>query len=356
MMYEMNNAIKHFIAKEAKILIVDDSNVTLKIEEDLMKTYEMNVSTAKSGEECIHLLKNNTYDIIFMDHIMPGMDGIETTKKIRNMDDEYYKNVIIIALTANTSPNVSSLYIQNGFNDFLEKPIETLKLNKFLRTYLPRKYIVETQILEGSIGEFETIEIKGVDTKKAIQHCCGNVENYLSLLSVAYYDGKKKIDEIREFAKTKDVENYTIEVHALKTVATLIGDSNLSLSAKRHEIAGVNNDIKYISENVNDLLSIYDELLNNIKLVLPEENSIVKPQIENFTTEDLTSLVTVIATAIDNFDLDSANESLNELLGYNLTTEQISVLNKVRSFMNIFDYDNAYELITNFKFTLYNDL
>ena len=145
-MYENNNTVKPFIAQKAKVLIVDDSIVTLKIEEDLMRTYGMDVSTAKSGAECINLLNTNRYDIIFMDHMMPNMNGIETTIKIRKINDEYFKNVIIIALTANSTPNICSMYIKNGFNDFLEKPIDNLKLNKFLRTYIPRKYIVETKI------------------------------------------------------------------------------------------------------------------------------------------------------------------------------------------------------------------
>ncbi|EKQ53411.1 MULTISPECIES: response regulator [unclassified Clostridium] len=354
-MNERNNIIKHFIAKEAKILIVDDSNVTLKIEKDLMKTYGMNISTAKSGSECINLLKSNRYDIIFMDHVMPGMDGIETTKKIRKMNDEYFKNVVIIALTANTSPNICSMYIKNGFNDFLEKPIEISKLNKFLRTYLPRKYIVETNITEDYTKEFNSIEIQGVDTEKAIQNCGGNINNYLSLLSVAYYDGKNKINILRDFANNNDIENYTIEVHALKTVAEIIGDSNLSALAKRHEKAGTSNDMKFILENVNFLLNSYDNLLNNIKSALPEESTNSSPKITNYNVEDLLDLIGDTANAIDNFDLDSANESLNLLLNYNLSNSQISLLQKVKSYMNVFDYDNAYELITNFRYVLYND-
>ncbi|OOM74662.1 CAI-1 autoinducer sensor kinase/phosphatase CqsS [Clostridium puniceum] len=184
--------IKPFIAEKAKILIVDDSNVTLKIEEDLMKTYGMDVNTAKSGKECLTLLNSHRYDIIFMDHMMPYMDGIETTQKIRKMNGEYFKNVVIIALSASITPNVYSIYIKNGFNDFLEKPIDISKLNNYLRTYLPRKYIIESNSISYDIKEFSEMKIKNVDTKKTIQNCCGSLDNYLSLLSVAYHDGKKK--------------------------------------------------------------------------------------------------------------------------------------------------------------------
>lgn len=352
----VNSITKPFIATKAKILIVDDSNVTLQIEKDLMKTYGMDISTAKSGKECISLLKTNRYDIIFMDHMMPNMDGVETTIKIRKMKEEYFKKVIIIALTASTVSKPNSFYIKNGFNDFLEKPIENYKLNKFLRTYLPRKYIIETNNIEVTIGDFDEIKIKGVDTKKAIENCSGNMDNYLSLLSVTYYDGKNKIKIIKNYVNHKDIQNYTIEVHALKTVAALIGDITLSKLAKLHEIAGTNNDLDFILKNVDFLLNSYNDLLDNIKLVLPKENAEIRPKIKDFTIEHLLSLVTDIASAIDNFDLDSASESLDYILNYDLSNSQISVLNKVKSYMNIFDYDNAYELITNFKYTLYNDL
>ena len=162
------------------------------------------------------------------------------------------------------------------------------------------------------------IKIKDVDTKKAIQNCCGSIDNYISLLSVAYYDGKNKLKIIKDFANNKDIENYTIEVHALKTVATLIGDTKLFHLSKRHEIAGTNNDLKFILENVNSLLSAYDNLLNNIKVVLPKEDTTIKRKMKTFTTENLSDLVNATADAIDNFDLDSANESLNHLLNYNL--------------------------------------
>ena len=344
--------IKPFKAKKAKILIVDDSIVTLKIEEDLMKTYGMDVTTAKSGKECIALLNSNRYDIIFMDHMMPNMDGIETTKKIRKMNDEYFRDVIIIALSASITPNMCSIYIKNGFNDFLEKPIDALKLNNFLRTYLPRKYIEETKSTEYKEKDFREIIIKNVDTKKAIQNCGGNLDNYLSLLSVAYDDGKKKIKLIKDLAIKREITNYTIEVHALKTVGALIGDTKLAQLSKRHEIAGTNNDFVFIYENVDSLLSSYDELLNNIKLVLPKEHLVIKEKNKNFTTEDLYALAKSAAEAIDNFDLDAITEALDHLLHYDLSDAQISALNKVKSFIAVFDYDSAYEKITNFKYSL----
>ena len=93
-MYGNNNTIKPFIAQKAKVLIVDDSNVTLKIEADLIKTYGINVTIATSGSECLKLLQTNRYDIIFMDHMMPNLSGVDTTIKIRKLNDDYLKMLL----------------------------------------------------------------------------------------------------------------------------------------------------------------------------------------------------------------------------------------------------------------------
>lgn len=353
MMSIENSTIVHsFIAPKARVLIVDDSNVTLKVQQDIMNSFEMQVSTVNSGEKCLELLANNDYDIIFMDVVMPIMDGMQTTMKIRKMKKELFKNIVIVALTANNSSNFSSLYIENGFNDYLEKPIKIFKLHKLLRTYLPKEYIIETKVSNTSIKEISEIKIKNVNTKKAIQNCCGNIENYLSLLSVAYYDGQKKINVIKRFADNKDIENYTIEVHALKTVAALIGDERLSQLSKRHEIAGTNNDIKFISENVNNLLEQYTTLLNNIQTVISSNNTISTGKIKEFNSKELLDIISNIAYSIDNFDLDSSNEYLDKLLQYSLTDKQLEVLDGVKNYLNVFDYDNAYQLITNFKYII----
>lgn len=353
-MHKKNSAIKNFKAPKAKILIVDDCNVTLKFEEDLMRTYDIDVSIANSGEECINLVKTKKFDMIFIDHIMPYMDGIETVSKIRNLNDEYFKNVIIIALTAITSSNNFSMYIKSGFNDLLEKPLDNFKLNKILYTYLPKEYIffnISAKPIDKKYNEIE-IKIKNIDVQKAINNYSGSIDNYLSLLSVAYHDGKQKLKMIKAFADNQDIQRYTIEVHSLKTVAALIGDSNLSQLSKIHEIAGTNNDLDFILENVDSLLNTYSNLLNNIELLLPKENTAIKPKIKDFTNEHLSNLVNSIANSLDNFDLDSANESLTYLMNYDLPDAQISILNKVKEYMDIFDYDNAYELITNLNCNL----
>ena len=130
-----------FTAPEAKILIVDDNALNLKVAAGLMKPYRMQLFTAESGARAIEMLRAEKFDLVFMDHMMPEMDGVETTKIIRNQNGEYFRSLPIIALTANAVNGAREMFISSGMNDFLAKPIEVEMLDKILRNYLPKRCI-----------------------------------------------------------------------------------------------------------------------------------------------------------------------------------------------------------------------
>jgi CheY-like chemotaxis protein len=134
-----NEYIARFTAPEAIVLVVDDVVTNLKVANGLLLPYKMRVDLCKSGETALEAMKVNNYDIIFMDHKMPGMDGIETTQLIRSMgnEDPYYKDVPVVALTANAVLGTKEMFLENGFNDFLSKPIDTVKLNTVLEKWIP---------------------------------------------------------------------------------------------------------------------------------------------------------------------------------------------------------------------------
>jgi CheY-like chemotaxis protein len=137
---ENNEAIVMFTAPEASVLVVDDIVTNLKVANGLLLPYKMRVDLCKSGVTAIEAMKTNRYDIVFMDHKMPGMDGIETTFRIRGMgeEDPHYKEVPVIALTANAVSGTKEMFLENGFNDYLSKPIDTVKLNAVLERWIPK--------------------------------------------------------------------------------------------------------------------------------------------------------------------------------------------------------------------------
>ena len=122
-----------------RILVVDDNEINLVVAEGLLEFYGATISTAKSGMEAVSMVKNHDYDIIFMDHMMPEMDGVDTTKRIRSLADPKYQSVPIVALTANVLGDVKSIFIENGMNDFLAKPMDVLELERVLRELLPKE-------------------------------------------------------------------------------------------------------------------------------------------------------------------------------------------------------------------------
>lgn len=138
---ERRAAAVRFTAPKARVLVVDDNIINLKVAVGLMRPYGMQVLTADSGRAAISMLRSKDIDIVFMDHMMPEMDGVEATKEIRGMEDRYYKNVPIIALTANAVNGVRDMYIESGFDDFIAKPIELSALDRVLKMWLPKELI-----------------------------------------------------------------------------------------------------------------------------------------------------------------------------------------------------------------------
>lgn len=130
---------KHqLIAPDAKVLIVDDNGMNLKVATGLLKPYKMQLFTAESGYQAIEMVKNETYDLILMDHMMPGMDGVETVHKIRALSGDYFQNIPIIALTANAVNGAREMFLRESFQDFASKPIEIKTLERVLKKWLPK--------------------------------------------------------------------------------------------------------------------------------------------------------------------------------------------------------------------------
>ncbi|MCL2010498.1 MAG: response regulator, partial [Synergistaceae bacterium] len=138
---EDHERVIRFTAPDANVLVVDDINTNLKVAAGLMQPYEMRLSLCKSGMEAIEAVKSKNYDLVFMDHKMPGMDGMETTQRIRAMGGEepYYKRLPVIALTANAVSGTREMFLQNGFDDFLSKPVDIVSLNAVLEKWLPKE-------------------------------------------------------------------------------------------------------------------------------------------------------------------------------------------------------------------------
>jgi len=257
-----------FTAPAVKALVVDDVQTNLVVAQGLLSFYGMEVHTCLSGAEAIEAVKAQDYDLVFMDHMMPEMDGIEAAMRIRNLGRRYTK-LPIIALTANAVSGMKQMFKRNGFNDYLSKPVDTAKLNAVLERWIPKEKQVKLSA-DAAAARSATvtnnpavteIAISGVDTAKGLSMVRGSAESYLQVLSVFYKDGQTKLAEINNALNAPDLRLYTTYVHALKSASANIGATQLSETALALETAGKEGNRAYIDEYTPRL--VYD-----LKLVL----------------------------------------------------------------------------------------
>lgn len=354
-----NEFQESFIAPSARILVVDDNAVNLKVVKGLLEPYQMHVETASSGQQCLDILKSSEeqFNLVFMDHMMPEMDGIDTLRLIRAMDGEYFANLPVIALTANAVSGVREMFRKEGFQDYVSKPIELAQLEKALKDNLPEDMIIRRKHTVQSApvsGEGEMV-LRGVDVSRGLLNCGNRFDNYIDLLKVVYEDGLDKIARLRELAEMKDYETYGIEAHALKSVAASIGAQELSDHAKEHEFANYEKNYKFIETHYKDLLSQYQSLLDDIGLELQargvlnsedEVSSSGEPK-PIMPEEEWTKALDNVRVSVDNFDSDSAMEMLDWMLSYDVGAERELALRRTRNYLGDFQYDEAAESLKN---------
>lgn len=348
-----------FIAPSAKLLVVDDNAVNLKVVKGLLEPYQMHVDTASSGQQCLQILKeiDEKYDLIFMDHMMPEMDGIDTLRAIRSMEGEYFAKVPVIALTANAVSGVREMFQKEGFQDYVSKPIEIAQLEKALKDNLPDDMIIRKQHTVESApisGEGEMV-LRGVDVRRGLLNCGNRMDHYIDLLKVVFEDGQVKIARLRELAENKDYETYGIEAHALKSVAASIGAQDLSDNAKDHEFANYDKNYKFIDMHYKDLLAQYQSLLDDIGLELEArgeltesgneaESDVPKPLLPD---EEWDKALLSIRSSVDDFDSDSALEMLDWVLTFDVGSDRELALRRTRNYLSDFQYDEAAESLKN---------
>ncbi len=315
-----------FTAPTAKILVVDDVETNIKVAAGLLSIYEVQVETALSGREAINKIEKNKYDIVFMDHMMPEMDGIEVTEKIR---EKGYKDLIIIALTANAVTGVVEKFLGCGMNDILSKPIEMPKLNAILEKWLSEDKIIitdedeQTDSVETNLG----YTIQGIDLVEGIQRTGGDTNEYLSILAIFIKDAKQKIIQIKECKENGDIKLYTTYVHALKSASASIGAKEISELAHSLEKAGHENNIQYIEENTDEYLAMLQSLIENAEPYLIKSN-------EDIVVSDYKEQLLMLKEAIENFDV-SAMEKVTDKL------PDGGIFLKMREDILLFEYDSV---------------
>ena len=271
---------ENLYAPDAGVLIVDDNEMNLKVAANLLKINGISPDTALSGQAAIELVEKKHYDIIFLDHMMPKLDGVETLAILKERG--LVEGTAVIALTANAVLGAREMYLGAGFSDYLSKPIESEQLEKKLVKYLPEKLVTyRTFILPTAedpsaaeqsdlFGYSELTDMRercpGLNVLTGMGYCMDSKEFYLETLQ-AYYDSDRCTELEMAFSQ-KDTEDYRIIVHSVKSASLTIGAVQLSEHAKMLEFAARDGDDGYIREHHAGFIDEYKDILSGIGKVL----------------------------------------------------------------------------------------
>ncbi|MDR1245952.1 MAG: response regulator [Clostridiales Family XIII bacterium] len=304
-----------FAAPSARVLVVDDIHTNLKVIKGLLSPYKIETDTCLNGQEAIALARTNRYDLIFMDHMMPGMDGLETAAAIRDIDenDDYYRDMPIVALTANAVVGQREIFLRGGMNDFLAKPIELQKLIAVLKKWLPKEKQMERAVFERESADAEKTKeffIPGVSVSKGLRNLGGSVVMYTDILEDFCRDAEERIAPLAESAHADDLTLYMTYAHALKGAAGSVGADEFADFAAEMETHAKNGNRAEIEANTGGLIEELRTLIRDIRGSLSQGNAVVSghEETESFSVSKLTEL----RAALSNMDIRIVNELLLE--------------------------------------------
>lgn len=339
----------NFIAPEAEVLIVDDNAINLTVAEGLLEPLQMKVDLALSGKEAITKISERRYDIVFMDHMMPELDGVETTHIIRRFHPEY-NDVPIIALTANAMNGTREVFLAEGMNDFIAKPVELKTLISKVAQWLSPEKIERSDkdvidlAMEGRKNG--KLEIGNLDTATAI-NMLGSEKLFRAVLKDFYRVIEKKHNQIKEAETNEDWSTYTIEVHALKSAARQIGAIPLSEKAAALEEAGNKKNAAMIHERTDEMLAEYQSYIQVLAPFCEEQET--RREKGEIPRTKLRKLFADMRAAIDELDMDRMEEAADAIKEYSYTGKQSELLGGLLEAVENIDVDVCEELMTEWE-------
>lgn len=323
--------VMNFIAPDAQILIVDDNEMNLKVARGLLQPLQMDIDTASSGKEAIEMVQRRKYHIVFMDHMMPVMDGVETTQKIRELEDAYIQSMPIIALTANAVMGAREIFKQAGMNDFVPKPIELKNICSKIRAWLPKELVQKPSapvLPREAVPAQDLPAIEGLDVAEGVKNS-GSLELFMNLLGDFYQLIDLKSTKIEKCLADGMIRDYTIEVHALKNTARMIGALDLSELFYRMEQCGNAGDTETIAQENPAVMELY----RSYKPILKPYGKANEQDKREVPRTEIIGALDKLNTAMDSFDLDGADAALAELEQYRLPEELVSYMEELRAYV-----------------------
>lgn len=347
---------------DMRVLLVDDNQINLTVAKTLLNSYGLSVDTAVSGRAAIAACQNAHYPIIFMDQMMPEMDGIEAMKQIRRLDPYYAPGgeSKIIVLTANAIRGSREQLIAKGFDEYLGKPMNLNQLERLLILYVPSdKLTISSGNTDGQkehTDDSTALEISylqktlpDMDVSLGLKNCGRNLSDYLNALKINYTYGGKNLEELAGLLNKKDYQNYTIKVHSMKSTTKGIGAAALSDMAAEQEKAGRAEDYDYIDEHFEAFQTEYEAHLRKIQEVLRHyhmlEETSSETTLEIPDSRMIYTILSNIRNHIDNFEFAQVFEILDEMEKYSLPDEYREIFDKLKTMMDNLAVDDIQQLL-----------
>ena len=271
---ELSNHV--VLAPKAKILVVDDVEMNLKVAQSYIRQTGAKVDLASSGAACLYMIYREKYDIIFLDHMMPEMDGVETLKAMKQVNDHLNVDTPVIALTANAILGAKESYVEEGFTDYLSKPIVEKELMNLLRNYLPSERIeldcntdlepnTENTEEAQAVTRKHTLEERFpyLNVKAGMAYCMNDEAFYLDIIETFIKEDKRELLE-NEYSSS-EWNRYQVHMHALKSTSLTIGADGLSEHAKALELAVKEGNISFVKEHHEEVMQEYDTLMKQLR-------------------------------------------------------------------------------------------
>lgn len=337
---ERHNYREKFTAPYAKVLVVDDTPVNLTVFESLLRRTLIQIDTAGSGDEAIAMYKNKHYDLIFLDHMMPDKDGIETLTEMRSCSETPNDRTPIICLTANAISGMREMYINAGFDDYLTKPIDPDRLEAMLLQYLPKGKVAPASNDDEDdyvLPDF-LFHLDELDVGSGLNHC-GNGESYMATLKMYLDTAAKNADDIERFWAAGDIKNTTIKVHALKSTSRVIGALNLGEFAARLEKAGDQGDTEALDKDLSKLISEYRKLAKDLEPLNEQNDPHTEDDRPLITSEQLDEAYRTLSEFCASFDFDSVVHVVQSLERYKIPEDEATRVDAIIKAVDNFDYE-----------------
>ncbi|MDR2604983.1 MAG: response regulator [Desulfovibrio sp.] len=337
-----------FTAPEAEVLIVDEFASNLLVAEGLLMPYRMRVTTCLNGRAATELVRERPFDLVLMDHMMPEMDGVEATRAIREMDRDYCRTMPIVALTANAVAGMREMFLANGFNDFLSKPIETSRLDGMLKQWIPadkqreasedEAYGADCAVPSGTALP----DIAGLDVATGIERMGGSFERYLDLLEVFCRDTESGFALLDSTPDTASLRPFTTLVHALKSALSNIGAGDLSQTAALLEKAGRDADLTAIRAGLPAFRRELGALTSRIGEFTAAARS---PGDEGQITPEMLQAFARLREALEAGDVDATDAATARLQALPLSGKYSRIVSDIADYILTADFAQALEVI-----------